>query len=655
MTKRSLKEMMGGMIGPMTAIAQAMSRNYDVAIQPSGFECCTDGKVIKFPFNADYLQEADRQVLHGILDHEVAHVAEERDHAEAGIERPMAVMRRQRSKRHAMFLNVFEDIRIESKKSAQYPGVAENLAAANKHSVELFEKRHGSDMSKANFWHTIGSAIILKARGEDISWLPAGFRPYLDKVEDLIAQSNYPQTKWVQDSEKLAHEAIRRIEELAEEMEEEQEQREEQKQEQGEAGEGEDSEQGEQGEDEADDTAPSAGSEGEDEGEDDAETGTESNDGDEDERGEGGPKAESKQDESGDEEASEGETGKPGDMTDEELKEACEAAKKALTEDCDVSDALEEAKAQITEDARSEAKSSGRYVPDPAALKADRETRPAGNLDDYNKTLETVRKQVSALRSKLLAVIRTRSASRIVVDQEEGDLDDGALYSARMGNRRVFTEEVKGQKLDTAVSILVDLSGSMGCGDYRGHKAWYAKHMVVALSETFNALGVPFEVIGFHNDGMAAGASRSGGYSRIERFEYRVFKAFNEQFRRCRARFSTITGGGNNADSEAVMYIAKRLAVRREARKILFVVSDGMPAHGGDYMASRRHLKEVIKLVSGAGIEVLGIGAQCPEIRDYYNKRNGADHAIISDLDSLAVEVFKMMRARLLNSRKGAA
>lgn len=664
MTRRTLKDKMGGMIGPMTAIAKAMSRNMNVEIIPSGFDCCTDGKVIKYPFNADYLQEASRKVLHGILDHEVAHVAEERDHAEAGIERPMSVMRRQTSKRHAMFLNVFEDIRIESKKSAEYPGMAENLAAANKHSVGLFEKRHGSsDMARANFWHTIGSAIILKARGESIEWLPASFAPFLKTVSDEIVASNFPTSRWVQDSERLAHEAIRKIEALAEELKEEQEQREQEKQEQGEDGDDDDAQSSAGGEsddeadDEADDTAPSLGDEDED-GESDA--GGESDDDEDgdtqDGAGEGDTKVESTEEqgdgESGGEQAENG----PESMTDSELDDAAEQAQKALSQDADAIDLLDGAKEQLMGDAREEAETSGRYIPDPKAVAGDRETRPAGDINDYNECMARVKKQIGTLRTKLLAVIRTRSAASWVGDREEGELDDSELYSVRSGNRRVFMEEIKGEKLDTAISVLVDLSGSMGCGKSPGQKAWYAKHMTIALAETFQALNVPFEVIGFHNDRSVGGGGygrhgRDCAYSRSESFEFRMFKSFNESLRKTRARFSEITGGANNVDGEAVLFIAKRLALRPEQRKILFVLSDGCPAAAGDYHMMQKHLNEVIRMVTKAGIEVLGIGAQSPDIKRYYNAKNGADHVIINDLDSLAVEVFKLMRTRLLGRR----
>lgn len=612
MMKRGLKELMGGLIGPMTAIAKAMSRNYNVRIEPSGFECCTDGNVIKYPFNVDHLQEADQKVVHGILDHEIAHIDEERLHLAAEQEHPLAILRRQRTKRHELFLNIFEDIRIESKKSKEYPGVAENLAAANKNSVKLFRKKHsGRGMKRANFWHTVGSAIILQALGEDISWLPGRFRPYLDVVADEISMSNWPMCRWAADAERLAHSAVRKIEDLAEELRE--------RDRRGDRFEVD--KKHEDGESDTDVSVPGA---------------------------EDGDDAESS------ESSSEGREGSNSELSDDDLRDACDAADYALGEDADVADLMSDAREQVSTQAETEAVSSGRYTPSPKAVQKDTEVKPAGNIEDFNTARERVQTQISALRAKLLAVVRTRAASTWAVDREEGDIDDGSLALVRTNGRRIFMEEVKGETLDTAISVLVDLSGSMGSGSSEGEKAWHAKHMLIALVETFSALHVPFEVIGFHNR-PECGLYDGKKYSRTEPFEFRIFKEFGESHRSTRQRYSAVTGGGNNADGEAVLYIAKRLALRPESRKMLFVLSDGMPSAGGNRAAQRQHLKDVVKMVSDAGIEVLGIGAKCPQIKEYYCGMTGAEHVVIDDLDTLAVKVYRMMRSRFLQNSKRTA
>lgn len=144
--------------GSFTKIARAMSKNYDVTVVASGFRCDTDGKsTIRIPFNADDMKESDQQVLHGMLDHEVAHVVEEREAIEAQargakVRTPTEMMIACVNRKEKMMLNVFEDIRIEAKASAKYVGVAENLAVCSKHSVDTFRRRHeAGGLEHSNF------------------------------------------------------------------------------------------------------------------------------------------------------------------------------------------------------------------------------------------------------------------------------------------------------------------------------------------------------------------------------------------------------------------------------------------------------------------------------------------------------------------------
>ena len=78
MTTKTVAPELAALNGPFTKIARAMSRHWNVRIVPSGARCDTDGATIRIPYTADYLPAEKRQALHGMLDHEVAHVAEER-------------------------------------------------------------------------------------------------------------------------------------------------------------------------------------------------------------------------------------------------------------------------------------------------------------------------------------------------------------------------------------------------------------------------------------------------------------------------------------------------------------------------------------------------------------------------------------------------
>ena len=79
-----------------------------------------------------------------------------------------------------------------------------------------------------------------------------------------------------------------------------------------------------------------------------------------------------------------------------------------------------------------------------------------------------------------------------------------------------------------------------------------------------------------------------------------------------------VDGIGYNLDGEAVIWAANKLAQRPEKRRVLFVLSDGLPAGSRDNAAGQRYLREAVERVIDAGIEVYAIGAQSEHVKDYY-------------------------------------
>ena len=78
-----------------------------------------------------------------------------------------------------------------------------------------------------------------------------------------------------------------------------------------------------------------------------------------------------------------------------------------------------------------------------------------------------------------------------------------------------------------------------------------------------------------------------------------------------------------NIDGEALQWAVSRLLSRPEDRRILVVISDGMPVDNSTLAANYndfldQHLRQVINQIEGAGvIELLAIGIG-HDVRDYY-------------------------------------
>jgi len=101
-----------------------------------------------------------------------------------------------------------------------------------------------------------------------------------------------------------------------------------------------------------------------------------------------------------------------------------------------------------------------------------------------------------------------------------------------------------------------------------------------------------------------------------------------------------------NCDNESIMWAAEKLWQRPEKRKILFVLSDGMPsATGSDRSLLDQDLRFNIIKLERLGIEVHGIGIYTTEPQKFYKSFD----AIESGKDDISRAVFKVLSQKLLN------
>ncbi|OAB55676.1 hypothetical protein AY600_02030, partial [Phormidium willei BDU 130791] len=231
---------------------------------------------------------------------------------------------------------------------------------------------------------------------------------------------------------------------------------------------------------------------------------------------------------------------------------------------------------------------------------------------------------------------------------KRGKLNPSALHRLSAGDPRVFRKRQDHKALDTAVELVVDLSGSM-----RGRRVHTAMVSAYALSQTLERINIAHEVIGFttgtegYYETMAEGSKTGVEYSRYESLYMPIFKDFTEKltFQNKEKMAHAAYGGAdmaNNIDGECVQIAGQRLSRRTEERKIMIVLSDGEPAFVGDTLAGRRHLKKVVTDLESAGVETLGIGIQSDSVEHYYSK-----HVVISSVEELPTVVLGFLKSAL--------
>jgi cobaltochelatase CobT len=101
-----------------------------------------------------------------------------------------------------------------------------------------------------------------------------------------------------------------------------------------------------------------------------------------------------------------------------------------------------------------------------------------------------------------------------------------------------------------------------------------------------------------------------------------------------------------NVDGESLMMAAMRLVKRREQRKVLMVLSDGMPSAYGIDEHLCRHLSDTVKTIEKMGIEVVGIGIKDDSVKRFYPK-----NVVISDIEALPGVVMGQLKMFLVDRK----
>ena len=115
---------------------------------------------------------------------------------------------------------------------------------------------------------------------------------------------------------------------------------------------------------------------------------------------------------------------------------------------------------------------------------------------------------------------------------------------------------------------------------------------------------------------------------RLNDLRHIIYKSADKPWRQAKKNLGLMLKEGllkENIDGEALLWAFKRIASRKEERKILMVISDGAPVddstlsvNSGDYL--EKHLKQTVKWIEeNSDIEILAVGIG-HDVTRYYKK-----------------------------------
>ncbi len=257
--------------------------------------------------------------------------------------------------------------------------------------------------------------------------------------------------------------------------------------------------------------------------------------------------------------------------------------------------------------------------------------------NSYDRAMDQVAPQIDRLVLHLEDILLPRRRLREISGFPNGhrlDLRRVLAYEAdpRLYNRLWLRKSIP-ERRDTAISLLVDLSGSM-----RGPKAEAALVGTVLLAETLHRLGVPFAVNGFQDvlipfckfgEGLTPDIRQSIGHIPLE-IE------------------GTRPGGNNqpswNDDGPCLREAAEGLLEWSATDHVLLVVSDGQPegrrSNADDLRKTIAALRE-----EGDGLKLIGVGLgpNTGHVKEYYPE-SVADVPV----EKFADEIGALLRRSLL-------
>jgi cobalamin biosynthesis protein CobT len=298
----------------------------------------------------------------------------------------------------------------------------------------------------------------------------------------------------------------------------------------------------------------------------------------------------------------------------------------------------------------------------------------------YDKMSRKADAHIGVMKRKLQSILTTQSKPRHMRNLEDGDLDFTNLYkfalkdtddSGRVFKRTTYTFNNN----EVCVALCVNESGSMQTGSYlrcevvdpSGAKDMYnrpkrivtdpkcikrgacmghgylsrmelAREVALIFGETLGALNVPFRVVGHTAEPTAASGmygvigsnarsvatinrSELHHYTRLGALILTEYKGWEERWAAVKHKMVRMQPRSNTYDGEALRRVAEDIAARREKRKVIFMVDDGIP-EPSDFNTNkhRQYLKDIVKQVQASGIEVICLSMQEQAAKEYYDK-----------------------------------
>lgn len=261
-------------------------------------------------------------------------------------------------------------------------------------------------------------------------------------------------------------------------------------------------------------------------------------------------------------------------------------------------DAVGQLREQLADQARED--NDGESV----AIDASSVGSDARNQGDTN-SLKTGILASSSIRSRLLGLLQAQTRQKQWLHTRGKRVDGNRLARLPTGDSRVFIQQEKMQRPDTAVHVLLDCSSSMKRIQEVANQATVSLALAVSTIPKCDIAASMFPGIG----GMVSPILHRG-----------------QPVRAGLGRFAVCSSGGTPL-AEAMLYAARELVASKRQRKVLIIITDGAPGNG-------RAVRYLNDLVAGH-VDTYAIGIGSTAVSQFFEK-----WSVINDVKELQQALF---------------
>lgn len=259
----------------------------------------------------------------------------------------------------------------------------------------------------------------------------------------------------------------------------------------------------------------------------------------------------------------------------------------------------------------------------------------ASNITDWANISNEDLSASPSFANRVRTYLQVKTEDGYIGGMKKGSVNTRSLYRAGMPqigdgdwNKKVFRVYDKNDMLDTSVSLVVDMSGSMS-----GIKIVHATRAAMVLNHVIsNVLRVNTEILTFSWDHRSIiGAIKPFGT-----------KVSDEAIL---ARFNTMADKmWGNDDADAISYAYNRLCQQHTKRKVMIVLSDGSPADGvgdSDPYYALGYVVDQIELEKKC--DIIGIGIMDDSVKHFYERR-----IVIPDSNQLEEKLLEVITGNII-------